>query len=270
MATSGLSSQPPTPSPSDHHPRYCLRRDHGALAITNEQPAAGWYPDPHEPHGALRWWDGTAWTEDVHLLGATARGAITGVATSASNQAQAPTGHRTASDHVAAAASAGSPTAKVPKVVLWVTAVILLMAVLGAGLLSFGAAVSEQQTSIGTLEAGHVMTFRVTRNGSWHVEFDAPAGRLVVDVRGQDGFDPTAGLVDVATGQQMAFHDDRGAEGVIDFSGGQLDALIDVELHAGRYRLVVEGWSGQAGNGQVQFPVVGSRQGDGDAPSRRR
>jgi uncharacterized protein DUF2510 len=28
------------------------------------QPAPGWY---HDPHGHVRWWDGTQWTEDVRM-----------------------------------------------------------------------------------------------------------------------------------------------------------------------------------------------------------
>jgi len=28
-------------------------------------PAPGWYPDPHVPQ-LMRWWDGTAWTEDTY------------------------------------------------------------------------------------------------------------------------------------------------------------------------------------------------------------
>lgn len=28
--------------------------------------AAGWYPDPNLPPGALRWYDGNGWTEHVH------------------------------------------------------------------------------------------------------------------------------------------------------------------------------------------------------------
>lgn len=30
-------------------------------------PAAGWYPDPSDP-ARLRWWDGTAWTEHIHVI----------------------------------------------------------------------------------------------------------------------------------------------------------------------------------------------------------
>lgn len=25
----------------------------------------GWYPDPKDPNNQLRWWNGTAWTDDV-------------------------------------------------------------------------------------------------------------------------------------------------------------------------------------------------------------
>lgn len=32
---------------------------------TTNQPAQGWYADPHDA-GQLRWWDGSAWTDHVH------------------------------------------------------------------------------------------------------------------------------------------------------------------------------------------------------------
>lgn len=32
---------------------------------TGGQPA-GWHPDPSNPNGALRWWDGSRWTDHVY------------------------------------------------------------------------------------------------------------------------------------------------------------------------------------------------------------
>lgn len=32
----------------------------------DEAPSAGWYPDPHNDDGALRFWDGTVWTDYVN------------------------------------------------------------------------------------------------------------------------------------------------------------------------------------------------------------
>jgi hypothetical protein len=29
-------------------------------------PPAGWHPDPENPNGAMRWWDGAKWTSHVH------------------------------------------------------------------------------------------------------------------------------------------------------------------------------------------------------------
>lgn len=220
---------------------------------TNESlPVEGWYPDPHTPETLLRWWDGRSWTEHVHELGATARGA---------------TPPRTVGSlHAPAAASEGDGgqtatpvgTTNAPKAIILAAAILIVVGAIGAGLLSFGATVSDQRTTLDRLQPGHQMTYRVTRNGEWAVAFDAPAGRLIVDVRGHDGFDPMATLYTDA-GQQVAFNDDRGTEGTQLLGGHHLDALIDVPVPAGRYQLVVEGWNGQAGNGHIQFVVVGSQ-----------
>lgn len=161
-------------------------------------------------------------------------------------------------------------TSRMPKVLIAVASAVVVVGLLATGLLMFGAAISQQRTTIDRLEPGHQVTYRVTRNGSWQIEFDAPAGRLVADVRGHDGLDPMAGLIDVSNGRQIAFNDDRGDAGVRAFGGHHLDALIDIELPPGRYRLVIEGWNGQAGNGHVRFAVVGSRHVDGSAPGPRR
>jgi Protein of unknown function (DUF2510) len=32
-----------------------------------ELPLAGWYPDPSGPPGSLRWWDGSAWSNQTTL-----------------------------------------------------------------------------------------------------------------------------------------------------------------------------------------------------------
>ena len=36
----------------------------------------GWHPDPSNPGGALRWWDGTAWTTHTHPVAASAPQAV--------------------------------------------------------------------------------------------------------------------------------------------------------------------------------------------------
>jgi hypothetical protein len=37
----------------------------------------GWHPDPSNPGGALRWWDGSAWTTHTHQAVATAPRVVT-------------------------------------------------------------------------------------------------------------------------------------------------------------------------------------------------
>ena len=38
-----------------------------------DMPAPGWYEDPVEAGGPLRWWDGTQWTEHTVAVGGTAQ-----------------------------------------------------------------------------------------------------------------------------------------------------------------------------------------------------
>jgi hypothetical protein len=33
--------------------------------MSTDLPPAGWHPDPENPTGAMRWWDGNQWTADV-------------------------------------------------------------------------------------------------------------------------------------------------------------------------------------------------------------
>jgi hypothetical protein len=42
---------------------------------TNTAPP-GWHPDPSNPGGALRWWDGGAWTTHTHQAAPSARPAV--------------------------------------------------------------------------------------------------------------------------------------------------------------------------------------------------
>lgn len=36
------------------------------MTMNTAAAAPGWHPDPSNPGGALRWWDGTAWTTHTH------------------------------------------------------------------------------------------------------------------------------------------------------------------------------------------------------------
>ncbi len=38
------------------------------MTVNTSAAPAGWHPDPSNPSGALRWWDGTAWTTHTHQV----------------------------------------------------------------------------------------------------------------------------------------------------------------------------------------------------------
>lgn len=56
---------------------------------TNAAPP-GWHPDPSNPGGALRWWDGSAWTTHTHQAAPNALQAVATVAFALPTQAGAP------------------------------------------------------------------------------------------------------------------------------------------------------------------------------------
>ncbi|MEX2550710.1 MAG: DUF2510 domain-containing protein [Nitriliruptoraceae bacterium] len=234
-------------------------------------PTAGWYDDP-QGGGGQRWWDGERWTE--HIVpppppGAAGATAVAGAASSTP-------------------AETGSGGGKTALIVVLVVAVLLLVVVGGiaavfglrSGLTGMfdiarsGSGITVEQSDGGSITgdapapapndrldgevtAGHQRSFEVSSGGSWVLEFEAPDGLLVIDVRGQEGFDPVAHLEDADTGRVIARNDDRDADGRARYGGGTFDALLEVEVEAGRYRLVVDGFAGGGGPGVVAFPVVG-------------
>jgi hypothetical protein len=232
-------------------------------------PEPGWYPDPHDPHASLRWWDGQNWTEHLHHSDAssdddTHRGGddlqlgnlpssdapwdLTGMLAASSPRGDVNAPQRP---------STASLRPHTSSIVSWMLVAVIVAIAVAAGLIALGATLSEGRATIDNLSPGHQQTYRVTRNGAWEVEFFAPEGRLVIDVRGHADFDPMAGLVAIDSNQEIYFNDDRGDDGASRFGGHPLDALIEVNIDAGHYRLVVSGWNGQAGDGRVIFVDVG-------------
>jgi len=46
------------------------------LAMTTNIAPPGWHPDPSNPGGALRWWDGRTWTTHTHQAAASTQQAV--------------------------------------------------------------------------------------------------------------------------------------------------------------------------------------------------
>ena len=108
-----------------------------------------------------------------------------------------------------------------------------------------------------TIAVSDSFTYEVAEDGSWELDLDAPGGQVVIDVRGSDGFDPVAELVDPGSGERIGRNDDRSMAHLEQYGGDRLDSLLELDLPVGEYRLVVTGFAGQGGDGVVTFPVVG-------------
>ena len=96
----------------------------------------------------------------------------------------------------------------------------------------------------------------VGEDGRAELAIMVPEGLLVIDVRGVEGFDPVAALLD-ERGQELDRNDDRSMEQLERYGGGVFDSLIEQEVTAGTYRVVVTGFAGAGGEAEVRFPVVG-------------
>ncbi len=224
-------------------------------------PEPGWYDDP-TGEAPQRWWDGERWTEHVSSPGTPAvppaptppaptppapappPGPGVGATVAAPLTPPAPEFPTPAP---AASSARGS---KAPLLIVGTIVVVLAIIGIAVFLLARGGSGTEG------IDAGHRVDLAVESEGSWEYEFEAPAGTLVIDVRGDGSFDPVAFLQD-SSGRQLAMNDDRSAEQREEYGGDFLDSLIEIDVAEGRYRLIVEGWMGAAGTGQALFPVVG-------------
>lgn len=148
-----------------------------------------------------------------------------------------------------------------PSKLLLVLLALVFVVAIGA-VVAFLLAGDDVDDPAGTAQAGSIApgeerSFVVPDDGAWELVIEVPAGLLVVDVRGVDGFDPVVSLLD-DSGQELASNDDRSSRQQDQYGGGTLDALIEQEIRtAGSYRVVITGFAGQGGSGRVSFPVVG-------------
>lgn len=243
----------------------------------------GWYQDPHGG-GGQRWWDGERWSE--HTIppppAPSPPGVIPPPPSGAPPAGTAPAGPagpafvpapgdpapavRPAATPPGAAAparpstsggGAGGRSSKVLLVVLGLVFVVGIVAVVALLLAGDDADQPEDPPPAGAITAGEERSFTVADDGQWELEIEVPAGLLVIDVRGEDGFDPVATLV-TADGRELARNDDRSPQQQDRYGGGMFDSLIEQEIPTpGSYRVVITGFAARSGSGQVSFPVVG-------------
>ena len=232
-------------------------------------PEQGWYEDP-QGGGGQRWWDGQRWTEHTTPPPTNVPPPPVGGAPVAPPQADpgmvgtgAPTagGYGTAGTPGAGytpAAAAGASGAKggAGKLIAIIVGLLLLAGVAVVVVLLLTGDGDGDDAELGTLRAGDSRQFEVPQGGEWTVTIEAPAGLLVIDARGLDGFDPVAELRDEG-GRQLDRNDDRSFAQQEEYGGGGLDSLIEIEVPAGTYRVVITGFASEGGSGIVSFPIVG-------------
>jgi|GEM_PF-3009554 len=243
----------------------------------------GWYEDPHGG-GGQRWWDGERWSEHtippppapsppgvipppptaapptgtapVSLAGPTFVPAPGESAPAARSSTSVPPRIADPS-RPPTASSGGGRSSKLLLVLLGLAFVVGIGAVVALLLTDDDADPVAEPPPAGAIGAGEERSFTVADEEEWELEVEVPAGQLVVDVRGEDGFDPVVTLL-AADGRELARNDDRSSQQQDRYGGGTFDALLEQEIEtAGSYRVVITGFAGQGGSGQVSFPVVG-------------
>ncbi|MFP4149212.1 MAG: DVUA0089 family protein [Nitriliruptoraceae bacterium] len=233
-------------------------------------PEAGWYDDP-QGGGGKRWWDGERWSEhttpppeSVPPVGTTPPpppgAATTGTPPATAPGAAAQGGWVARPDAGAwqagsSAASTGSSTGSAGRIVAVIVGLVVLV---GLGVLAALLVTGTDEPEVVAADGFpiEVRTVEVPANGTFDLEVDLPAGMVVIDVRGLDGFDPMVELYD-DRGNQIARNDDRSGDQTARFGGGFFDAMIETEVPAGRYRVTILGYADEGGTATVEFPVLG-------------
>lgn len=238
----------------------------------------GWYDDP-EGGGGQRWWDGVRWSEHTIPPPPAADVLPSGPVAPPLGAVPPPPGAvlpppPPGAPGVSAAPPAteglvADPAPATPMVARppsrsrrgpsrWVPVVALLAVVLvvAAGVLVASLWGGDDGPVDVRVASGDQRDVVVPGDGRAELVIAVPEGLLVLDVRGVDGFDPIAELLDEA-GQQLDRNDDRSMEQLERYGGGVFDSLIEREVPAGTYRVVVTGFAGSGGEAEVRFPVVG-------------
>ncbi len=102
---------------------------------------------------------------------------------------------------------------------------------------------------------GRVVSSTVPEEGSYETELVIEETREVtIDVRAGDpaDFDPVAEIIS-ATGDTVAYNDDRGETAVEQVGGDFYDPYIQLELEPGVYQLIVRGFAGDTGDFELRI-----------------
>ncbi len=237
----------------------------------------GWHDDP-DGAGGQRWWDGARWSEhtippppSAGRAGPVPPGAVPpppgavlpppppgapGAPGAPAGQPPVPAstaGAASTTPMVARPATAARHGPRIRPRLVALLGVALLVAV--AALVVSLAGGDDGPPGV-RIAAGEQREVVVPEDGRAELVVEVPEGALVIDVRGVEGFDPIAALID-ELGQEIDRNDDRSMEQLERYGGGVFDSLIEQEVPAGIYRVVVTGFGGTGGEAEVRFPVVG-------------
>jgi hypothetical protein len=227
-------------------------------------PEAGWYDDP-QGGGGKRWWDGERWSEHT----TPPPGSIPPAAATPPAPPGAPAAAgwdpQPAAGGWQAGAAAGQGTPGVQptpqkggagKIVALILGLVVIVGIGVVVAMLLSGSSDDPEVVATDVVRGEDRTVEVPEDGTWEMEVDLPAGPVVIDVRGEDDFDPVVTLYD-SSGTEVARNDDRSGDQQSRFGGGFFDSLIETEVAAGRYRVEVRGFGGHGGRAIVSFPTAG-------------